>query len=82
MLQGYVEDTLTKYLPFACMSFVGLVATYYVLDWLTTTHGEAGLPTSTARRGGLQVVSARGRSLGLRSWRPSILMAARGFVLG
>jgi hypothetical protein len=27
---------------------------------LTTTHGEAGLPTSTAQRGGLREVSARG----------------------
>jgi hypothetical protein len=81
MLQGYVEETLAKYLPFACMSLVGLVVTYYVLDSLTTTHGEAGLPTSTTQHGGLREVSARGRSLGLRSWRPSMLMAARGFVL-
>jgi hypothetical protein len=34
---------------------------------LTTTHEEAGLPTSTAQRGGLREVSARGRSLGLES---------------
>jgi hypothetical protein len=27
---------------------------------LTTTHGEAGLPTSTAQRGGLREVGARG----------------------
>jgi hypothetical protein len=38
-----------------------------VLDSLTTTHGEAGLPTSTAQRGGLREIGARGRSLGLRS---------------
>jgi hypothetical protein len=38
-----------------------------VLDLLTTTHEEAGLPTSTAQRGGLREVGARGRSLGLRS---------------
>jgi hypothetical protein len=38
-----------------------------VLDLLTTTHGEAGLPTSTTQRGGLREVDARGRSLGLRS---------------
>jgi hypothetical protein len=38
-----------------------------VLASLTTTHGEAGLPTSTAQRGGLCEVGARGRSLGLRS---------------
>jgi hypothetical protein len=31
---------------------------------LTTSHGEAGLPTSTAQRGGLREVGARGRSLG------------------
>jgi hypothetical protein len=33
----------------------------------TTTHGEAGLLTSTAQRGGLREVSARGWSLGLGS---------------
>jgi hypothetical protein len=27
---------------------------------LTTTYGEAGLPTSTAQRGGLREVGARG----------------------
>jgi hypothetical protein len=41
--------------------------TYYVLDLLTTTHGEAVLPTSTARRGGLQEIGMRGRSPGLGS---------------
>jgi hypothetical protein len=34
---------------------------------LTTSHGEAGLPTTTAQRGGLCEVGARGRSLGLWS---------------
>jgi hypothetical protein len=43
------------------------MTTYYVLDSLTTTHIEAGLLTSAAQRGGLRKVSARGRSLGLRS---------------
>jgi hypothetical protein len=83
MLKGYVERTLTKYLPFACTSLVGLLlmAMYYILDSLTTTHGEASLPTSTAQHGGLREVGARGRSLGIGSWRPSMLMAARGFVL-
>jgi hypothetical protein len=33
---------------------------FYVLDSLTTTHGEAGLPTYTAQRGGLREVSAEG----------------------
>jgi hypothetical protein len=37
---------------------------------LTTTHGEAGLPTSTAQRGGLCEVGARGGSLGLGSGNP------------
>jgi hypothetical protein len=32
----------------------------YVLDSLTTTHGEVGLPTSIAQRGGLRKVGARG----------------------
>jgi hypothetical protein len=41
--------------------------TFFVLDSLTTTHGEAGLPTSTAQRGGLREVAVRGRSAGLRS---------------
>jgi hypothetical protein len=31
-----------------------------VLDSLTTTHGEAGLPTTTAQRGGLREVGVRG----------------------
>jgi hypothetical protein len=31
-----------------------------VLDSLTTTHGEAGLVTSTTQRGGLREVGARG----------------------
>jgi hypothetical protein len=43
------------------------MTTFCVLDSLTTTHREAGLPTSTAQRGGLREVGARGRSLGLRS---------------
>jgi hypothetical protein len=43
------------------------MTTSCVLDSLTTSHGEAGLPTSTAQRGGLREVGARGRSLGLRS---------------
>jgi hypothetical protein len=38
-----------------------------MLDSLTTTHGEAGLPTSTAQRGGLREIGARGRSPRLRS---------------
>jgi hypothetical protein len=37
---------------------------------LTTTHGEAGLLTSTAQRGGLREISTRGGSLGLRSGDP------------
>jgi hypothetical protein len=32
---------------------------------LTTTHGEAGLPTSTTQLGGLREVGVRGGSLGL-----------------
>jgi hypothetical protein len=50
---------------------------------LTTSHREAGLPTSTAQRGGLHEVGARGRILGLRSgdlFRPSMLAAIGGFV--
>jgi hypothetical protein len=34
---------------------------------LTTTHGEAGLPTYTAQRGGLREVGTRGGSLELGS---------------
>jgi hypothetical protein len=37
---------------------------------LTTTHREAGLPTSTAQRGGLCEVGARGGILGLGSGNP------------
>jgi hypothetical protein len=43
------------------------MTTFNILDSLTTTHREAGLPTSTAQRGGLREIGARGRSLGLRS---------------
>jgi hypothetical protein len=39
----------------------------YVLDSLTTTHGEVGLWTSTAQRGGLRKVSAREGSIELGS---------------
>jgi hypothetical protein len=45
---------------------------------LTTTHGEAGLPTSTAQRGGLHEVRARGGSLGLGSGDPFPTKHARG----
>jgi hypothetical protein len=38
-----------------------------VLDSPTTTHREAGLPTSTAQRGGLREIGVREGSLGLRS---------------
>jgi hypothetical protein len=37
---------------------------------LTTTHGEASLPTSTAQHGGLCEVGAREGSLGLGSGDP------------
>jgi hypothetical protein len=37
---------------------------------LTTTHGEAGLLTSTAQRGDLREAGARGGSLGLGSGDP------------
>jgi hypothetical protein len=43
------------------------MTTSCVLDLLTTTHGETGLPTSPAQRGGLHEVGVRGRSQGLRS---------------
>jgi hypothetical protein len=56
-----------KYLPFACASLVCLVDNDVLCSWFTTTHGEAGLPTSTAQRGGLREIDARGRILGLRS---------------
>jgi hypothetical protein len=36
---------------------------------LTTTHGEAGLPTSPAWCGGLREVGARGGSR-TQAWRP------------
>jgi hypothetical protein len=38
-----------------------------LLVLLTTSHREAGLPTSTAQRRGLREVDARVWSLGLRS---------------
>jgi hypothetical protein len=60
------------------------MTTFCILDSLTTTHGEAGLPTSTAQCGGLREISARGRSPGLRSGDLSgqaLLVVAGGFVL-
>jgi hypothetical protein len=56
-------------LPRACASLVVFFVDDDVLFLvsLTTSHGEAGLPTSTAQRGGLREVGAYGRSLGLRS---------------
>jgi hypothetical protein len=38
-----------------------------VLDLLTTTHGEVGLPTSTTQHGGLRKVGARGGGIELGS---------------
>jgi hypothetical protein len=43
------------------------MTTYCILDSLTTTPGEASLPASTAQRGGLREIDARGRGPGLRS---------------
>jgi hypothetical protein len=43
------------------------MTTFYILDSLTTTHGEASLPTSTAQREGLREIGARGGSPGLKS---------------
>jgi hypothetical protein len=62
-----------------------------VLDSLTTTHGEAVLPTSTTQRGGLREVGARGRSIGLMSgnlsdqacsWRQEALYSLEMVSLG
>jgi hypothetical protein len=67
------------------------MTTYYVVDSLTTTHGEAGLPTSIAQCGGLQELGARGRSLGLwssdlsdqaYSWRQEASYSLRLVSLG
>jgi hypothetical protein len=44
---------------------------------LTTTHGEAGLPTSPAQCGGLREVVAREGSLGLGSGDPFLTKHAR-----
>jgi hypothetical protein len=52
----------------ACASLVVFVDDDVLfLVSLITTHGHVGLPTSTAQRGGLRGVGARGRSVGLRS---------------
>jgi hypothetical protein len=52
----------------ACVSLVVFVDDDVLfLVSQTTSHGEAGLPTSTAQRGGLREVGVRGRSLELRS---------------
>jgi hypothetical protein len=67
-----------KYLPSACASLVVFVdddVLFLVL--LSTTHGEAGLPTSTAQRGGFHEVSVRGRSLGLGSGDPFLTKHSR-----
>jgi hypothetical protein len=44
---------------------------------LTTTHGEAGLPTSITQRGGLREVGTREWSLGLGSGDPFLTKHAR-----
>jgi hypothetical protein len=55
-------------IPCACASLVVIVDDDVLfLVSLTTTNGEVGLLTSTAQRGGLREVDARGRSLGLWS---------------
>jgi hypothetical protein len=67
-----------KYLPCACVSLVVFVDDDILfLVSLTTTHGEAGLLTSTAWRGGLREVGMRGRSLGLGSGDPFMTKHAR-----
>jgi hypothetical protein len=55
-----------------CLRELGSLVDYDVLFLasLTTTHGEAGLPTSTTQRGGLREVGTRGWSLGLRFGDP------------
>jgi hypothetical protein len=56
----------------------------FFLASLTTTHGEAGLPTSTTQHGGLREVGTREGRLGLGSsdpFRPNMLEATEGFVL-
>jgi hypothetical protein len=59
---------LNEVRPCACASLVVFVDDNVLfLVSLTTTHGEAGLPTSTAQRGGLREVGTQGRSLGLGS---------------
>jgi hypothetical protein len=50
-----------KYLALCLRELVSLVDDdVLLLASLTNTHGEAGLPTSTAQRGGLREVGARG----------------------
>jgi hypothetical protein len=63
------EEICNEVLAFCLHDFwlILLMTTFCILDSLTTTHREAGLPTSTARRGGLREISARGRSPRLRS---------------
>jgi hypothetical protein len=48
-----------------------------ILDSLTSTHGEVGLPTSTAQRGGLRKVSMSGDlsdQVGSRQQEASLLL--------
>jgi hypothetical protein len=67
-----------KYLPCACASLVVFVDDDVLfLVSLTTTHREAGLPTSTAQRGGLREVDVRGRNLRLGSGDPFLTKHAR-----
>jgi hypothetical protein len=64
-------SNLNEVLTLCLRELVSLVdVDVLILVSLTTTHGEAGLPTSTAQRGGLCDVGARGRSLGLESGDP------------
>jgi hypothetical protein len=63
------EEICNEVLAFSLYEFWSILqmTTFCILDSLTTTHREAGLPTSTAQRGGLREIGVRGRSPGLRS---------------
>jgi hypothetical protein len=61
VLNEYFVNALMRYLPL-CLLELGslLIVDVLYLAPLNTTHGEAGLPTSTAQWGGLGEISVRG----------------------
>jgi hypothetical protein len=82
MLQGYVGETLTKYLPFSCTSLVGLVDDDVLCSWLAKHYSRRGwltdLHTSAWRLTRGRRVREDPRAQVWRPFRPIMLVVAGG----